>query len=55
MRNPRTASPPRLLPLPAPAVRVPAAFDVHAQITATGIRITQHLARTRPPGHHLAA
>ncbi|GGR84627.1 hypothetical protein GCM10010252_24240 [Streptomyces aureoverticillatus] len=46
--------PPRLLPSPAPAVRVPTAFDVHADTTAAGVRITRHPAGTGPPGHHLA-
>ncbi|MFF3373110.1 translation initiation factor 2 [Streptomyces sp. NPDC002680] len=45
---------PRLLPLPAPAVRIPTAFDVHVATTATGTRITRHPAGTGPPGHHLA-
>ncbi|MGW3648897.1 translation initiation factor 2 [Streptomyces sp. NPDC000878] len=45
---------PRLLPLPAPAVRVPTAFDVHVETTATDVRITRHPAGTGPPGHHLA-
>lgn len=45
---------PRLLPLPAPAVRVPTAFDVHVETVATGVRITRHPAGTGPPGHHLA-
>ncbi|MEV2193193.1 translation initiation factor 2 [Streptomyces phaeochromogenes] len=46
---------PRLLPSPAPATRVPAAFDVHVETTAAGVRITRHPAGTGLPGHHLAA
>ena len=46
---------PRLLPAPTPAARVPAAFDVHVDTTATGLRVTRHPAHTGPPGHHLAA
>ncbi|GGK90169.1 hypothetical protein GCM10010094_58960 [Streptomyces flaveus] len=45
---------PRPLPPPAPATRVPAAFDVHVETTAAGTRITRHPAGTGPPGHHLA-
>ncbi|WP_328770758.1 translation initiation factor 2 [Streptomyces sp. NBC_00286] len=45
---------PRLLPSPAPATRVPAAFDVHVETNAAGVRITRHPAGTGPPGHHLA-
>lgn len=45
---------PRLLPAPAPAARVPAAFDVHVATTPIGIRITRHPAGAGPPGHHLA-
>ncbi|MEU1453570.1 translation initiation factor 2 [Streptomyces avermitilis] len=45
---------PRLLPSPAPATRVPAAFDVHLETTAAGVRITRHPAGTGLPGHHLA-
>jgi hypothetical protein len=45
---------PRLLPSPAPATRVPTAFDVHVETTAAGVRITRHPAGTGPPGHHLA-
>ncbi|MDO0912829.1 translation initiation factor 2 [Streptomyces sp. DT2A-34] len=45
---------PRLLPEPAPAKRVPAAFDVHVETTGAGVRITRHPAGTGLPGHHLA-
>ncbi|MFJ5307952.1 translation initiation factor 2 [Streptomyces sp. NPDC088350] len=45
---------PRLLPAPAPAARVPAAFDVQVEAVPTGLRITRHPAGTGPPGHHLA-
>jgi hypothetical protein len=45
---------PRLLPSPAPAARVPAAFDVRVEATTAGVRITRHPAGTGPPGHHLA-
>ncbi|MEU0674399.1 translation initiation factor 2 [Streptomyces sp. NPDC006172] len=45
---------PRTLPVPAPALRVPAAFDVQARTTAAGVRITRHPAGAGPPGHHLA-
>ncbi|MCF1597327.1 translation initiation factor 2, partial [Streptomyces muensis] len=45
---------PRLLPAPAPARRIPAAFDVHVDTTAAGVRITRHPAGTGPPGDHLA-
>ncbi|MFF1422043.1 translation initiation factor 2, partial [Streptomyces sp. NPDC058280] len=45
---------PRLLPSPAPAARVPAAFDVHVETTALGVRITRHPAGIGLPGHHLA-
>ncbi|MFG3020740.1 translation initiation factor 2 [Streptomyces sp. NPDC048254] len=45
---------PRLLPVPAPATRVPAAFDVHVETNAAGVRITRHPAGTGLPGHHLA-
>ncbi|MET9830133.1 translation initiation factor 2 [Streptomyces sp. NPDC006385] len=45
---------PRLLPAPAPATRVPAAFDVHVETTEAGVRIARHPAGTGPPGHHLA-
>ncbi|WP_101392475.1 translation initiation factor 2 [Streptomyces sp. TLI_146] len=45
---------PRLLPPPAPAARVPAAFDVRVEMTTDGVRISRHPARTGPPGHHLA-
>ncbi|TDC73682.1 translation initiation factor 2 [Streptomyces hainanensis] len=44
----------RPLPLPAPAMRVPAAFDVHVETTAAGFRITRHPAGKALPGHHLA-
>uniref|UniRef100_A0AAU2V6R2 Translation initiation factor 2 n=1 Tax=Streptomyces sp. NBC_00003 TaxID=2903608 RepID=A0AAU2V6R2_9ACTN len=45
---------PRLLPSPAPAPRVPAAFDVRVEPTPAGVRIIRHPAHTGPPGHHLA-
>ncbi|MGW2818576.1 translation initiation factor 2 [Streptomyces sp. NPDC001415] len=45
---------PRLLPPPAPAARVPAAFDVRVEPTPAGVRISRHPAHTGPPGHHLA-
>jgi hypothetical protein len=45
---------PRPLPQPAPATRVPAAFDVHVETTTAGVRIDRHPAGTGPPGHHLA-
>nr|WP_329400138.1 translation initiation factor 2 [Streptomyces melanogenes] len=45
---------PRLLPSPAPATRVPAAFDVRVEATTDGVRISRHPAGTGPPGHHLA-
>ncbi|MET7908370.1 hypothetical protein ABZS98_08830 [Streptomyces avermitilis] len=45
---------PRLLPSPAPATRVPAAFDGHVETTAAGVLITRHPAGTGLPGHHLA-
>ncbi|MFD3524845.1 translation initiation factor 2, partial [Streptomyces sp. NPDC058653] len=45
---------PRLLPVPAPAVRVPAAFDVHVETTAGGVRIERYPAGIGLPGHHLA-
>ncbi|MFE6699218.1 translation initiation factor 2 [Streptomyces sp. NPDC057718] len=44
----------RLLPSPAPAARVPAAFDVHAETTPLGVRITRYPAGLGLPGHHLA-
>ncbi|MDQ0776379.1 hypothetical protein QF026_004845 [Streptomyces aurantiacus] len=52
---PRQGVAPRLLPSPAPATRVPAAFDVQAETTAAGVRITRHPAGSGLPGHHLAA
>ncbi|MEV6168322.1 translation initiation factor 2 [Streptomyces sp. NPDC051954] len=45
---------PRLLPPPAPAPRVPTAFDVHVVTATDGLRITRHPAGTGLPGHHLA-
>ncbi|MFJ8387022.1 translation initiation factor 2 [Streptomyces sp. NPDC094438] len=45
---------PRLLPAPAPAPRVPTAFDVHVATTAAGIRITRHPVGQGASGHHLA-
>ncbi|MFG2500700.1 translation initiation factor 2 [Streptomyces sp. NPDC048441] len=47
------ATPP-LLPSPAPATRVPAAFDVHVATSTAGVRITRHPAGIGLPGHHLA-
>jgi hypothetical protein len=44
----------RLLPSPTPATRVPAAFDVHAEITADEARIARHPVGIGTPGHHLA-
>ncbi|MEV7089487.1 translation initiation factor 2 [Streptomyces sp. NPDC093085] len=55
LARPAHAVRPRLLRTPAPAPRVPAAFDVHVETTEAGIRITRHPAGTGPPGHHLAA
>ncbi|MER7805122.1 translation initiation factor 2 [Streptomyces parvulus] len=45
---------PRLLPSPAPAARLPAAFDVHVAASASGVRVTRYPAGAGPPGHHLA-
>ncbi|MFE5162989.1 hypothetical protein ACFRNT_31690, partial [Streptomyces sp. NPDC056697] len=46
--------PPRLLPSPGPATRVPSAFDVHVATTTAGVRITRYPAGVGLPGHHLA-
>ncbi|WP_406386875.1 translation initiation factor 2 [Streptomyces sp. NBC_01618] len=51
---PAACAPPRLLPSPAAATRTPAAFDVHAEIAADGVRIDRRPAGIGPPGHHLA-
>ncbi|WP_051839420.1 translation initiation factor 2 [Streptomyces sp. NRRL F-5126] len=51
---PSHAAQPRLLPAPRPAARVPAAFDVHAAISADGVRIARYPAGAGLPGHHLA-
>ncbi|MGJ5898020.1 translation initiation factor 2 [Streptomyces sp. V2] len=54
--TPPPAPPPvRLLPDPAPPLRLPSAFDTHADRTPTGVRIARHPVGLGPPGHHLAA
>ncbi|GAQ58245.1 hypothetical protein [Streptomyces acidiscabies] len=45
----------RLLPDPAPSLRLPTAFDTHAALTLTGVRIARRPVGLGPPGHHLAA
>ncbi|MYR44039.1 translation initiation factor 2 [Streptomyces sp. SID5910] len=51
---PATGVTPRLLPSPAPATRLPTAFDVQVSATAAGVRVTRYPVGIGPPGHHLA-
>ncbi|QNP71068.1 translation initiation factor 2 [Streptomyces roseirectus] len=52
--TPAAATSPRLLPSPAPARRMPAAFDVHAGLIPDGVRVARHPVGLAPAGHHLA-
>jgi hypothetical protein len=45
----------RPLPVPGPAPRTVAAFDVHAEVTGGAVRLTRVPAGPGPAGHHLAA
>ncbi|MET8981763.1 translation initiation factor 2, partial [Streptomyces sp. NPDC004539] len=51
---PPSPPPLRLLPTPTPALRVPTAFDTHADLTPAGLHLTRHPVGLAPPGHHLA-
>ncbi|MFB7915666.1 translation initiation factor 2 [Streptomyces sp. NPDC056061] len=47
-------APPRVLPSPAAPARRPVAFDVHAEVSGSWVRIDRRPAGLGPPGHHLA-
>ncbi|MEV5984963.1 translation initiation factor 2 [Streptomyces sp. NPDC052051] len=51
---PALGSPPRLLPTPRPAGRVPTAFDVDTDVAEHQVRIARRPSGIGTPGHHLA-